>query len=34
MVSRRYGVYGVSAMAIQDPLLLYTVCYEIMKEEF
>lgn len=34
MVSRRYGVYGVSAMAIQDLQLLYTVCHKIMKEEF
>lgn len=31
MVSRRNGVYGVSAMAIQDLQLLYTVCYENYK---
>lgn len=34
MVSRRNGFYGVSAMAIQDLQLLYTVWYEIIKEEF
>lgn len=34
MVSRRNGVYGVSAMAIHDLQLLYTVWYEIIKKEF